>query len=113
MAAQAAARTLKQRLTDFAASEYKVPVSAVTFLPNRVRVGDKEISFPALVKQAYLARVSLSATGYYATPKIHYDRSKAQGHPFYYFAYGAAVSEVLVDTLTGEYRTKAKFKARR
>jgi xanthine dehydrogenase large subunit len=105
MAAQAAARTLKQRLTDFAASEYKVPVSAVTFLPNRVRVGDKEISFPALVKQAYLARVSLSATGYYATPKIHYDRSKAQGHPFYYFAYGAAVSEVLVDTLTGEYRT--------
>jgi xanthine dehydrogenase large subunit len=61
--------------------------------------------FPALVKQAYLARVSLSATGYYATPKIHYDRSKAQGHPFYYFAYGAAVSEVLVDTLTGEYRT--------
>jgi xanthine dehydrogenase large subunit len=105
MAAQAAARTLKQRLTDFAASEYKVPANAVTFLPNWVRVGGKEISFPALVKQAYLARVSLSATGYYATPKIHYDRSKAQGHPFYYFAYGAAVSEVLVDTLTGEYRT--------
>ena len=105
MAAQAAARTLKQRLIDFAASEYKVPASAITFLPNRVRVGGREIPFPALVKQAYLARISLSATGYYATPKIHYDRSKAQGHPFYYFAYGAAVSEVLVDTLTGEYRT--------
>jgi xanthine dehydrogenase large subunit len=105
MAAQAAARTLKQRLIDFAASEYKVAASAVTFLPNRVRVSDKEVPFPALVKQAYLARISLSATGYYATPKIHYDRSKAQGHPFYYFAYGAAVSEVLVDTLTGEYRT--------
>ena len=105
MAALAAAKTLKQRLIDFAAGEYKVPAAAIQFLPNRVRVGDKEMPFPALVKQAYLARVSLSATGYYATPKIHYDRSKAQGHPFYYFAYGAAVSEVLVDTLTGEYRT--------
>jgi xanthine dehydrogenase large subunit len=105
MAALAAAKTLKQRLTDFAAAEYKVAPEAVRFLPNRVRVGDKEIPFPALVKQAYLSRVSLSATGYYATPKIHYDRSRAQGHPFYYFAYGAAVSEVVVDTLTGEYRT--------
>ena len=57
---------------------------------------------PALVKQAYLARISLSATGYYATPNIHYDRASASGRPFYYFAYGAAVSEVLVDTLTGE-----------
>lgn len=105
MAAQAAARTLKQRLIEFAAAEYKVPQSAVQFLPNRVRAGGKEIPFPALVKQAYLARVSLSAAGYYATPKIYYDRATARGHPFYYFAYGAAVSEVLVDTLTGEYRT--------
>ncbi len=105
MAAQAAARTLKQRLIEFAATEYKVPESAVQFLPNRVKAGDKEISFPELIKQAYLARVSLSATGYYATPGISYDRATARGHPFYYFAYGAAVSEVLVDTLTGEYRT--------
>ena len=105
MAAQAAARVLKQRLIEFAAAEHKVPERAVQFLPNRVRVGDKEFSFPDLVKQAYLARVSLSATGYYATPGISYDRETARGHPFYYFAYGAAVSEVLVDTLTGEYRT--------
>jgi xanthine dehydrogenase large subunit len=61
--------------------------------------------FSALARAAQIARISLSSTGFYATPKIHYDRSKAQGHPFYYFAYGAAVSEVLVDTLTGEYRT--------
>ncbi len=105
MAAQAAAKILKRRLIEFAAKEYKVPESAVQFLPNRVRAGDGEIPFPALVKQAYLARVSLSATGYYATPKIRYDRATARGHPFYYFAYGAAVSEVLIDTLTGEYRT--------
>ncbi len=104
MAALAAARTIKQRLIDFAAAEYKVPASAIAFLPNRVRVGDREIPFPALIRQAYLARVSLSATGYYATPKIHYDRATARGRPFYYFAYGVAVSEVLVDTLTGEYR---------
>src|SRR5262245_30967127 len=104
MAARAAAQTLKQRLADFAAAKYRVAGDTVAFLPNRVRIGDKEISFPALIKQAYLARISLSATGYYATPKIQYDRTTARGRPFYYFAYGAAVSEVLVDTLTGEYK---------
>src|SRR5262249_14296656 len=104
MAAQAAARTIKQGLVDFAAAQYGVPASEVEVRPNRVRVGDQEIPFPAFVKQAWLARISLSATGYYATPKIHYDRATARGRPFYYFAYGAAASEVLVDTLTGEYK---------
>ncbi|MDX1737019.1 MAG: molybdopterin cofactor-binding domain-containing protein, partial [Alphaproteobacteria bacterium] len=102
MAAQAAARTIKQRLTDFAASLYQANVEDVVWLPNRVRVGNEEIAFKDLVKQAYLARVSLSSTGYYATPKIHYDRENCKGRPFYYFAYGAAVTEVLLDTLTGE-----------
>ena len=104
MAAQAAAREIKRRLAAFASERRGVAPAEVQFLPGRVRVGGEEISFPALVKQAYLARVSLSATGFYATPKIHYDRAKAAGRPFYYFAYGAAVSEVLVDSLTGEYR---------
>jgi xanthine dehydrogenase large subunit len=104
MAAQAAARTLKQRLAAFAAETHQVPVSEVHFLPGRVRAGSHEIPFRDLVRQAYVARVSLSAAGYYATPKIHYDRARASGRPFYYFAYGAAVSEVLVDTLTGETR---------
>ncbi len=104
MAAQAAARILKQRLTDFAAARYGVPASAVEFRCNRVRIGEQELDFAELVREAYLARISLSATGYYATPKIHYDRSKAAGRPFYYFAYGAAASEVLLDTLTGEYK---------
>jgi xanthine dehydrogenase large subunit len=104
MAARAAACTIKERLIAFAAEKYGVPTGAIAFLPNRVRVGVEEIPFADLVKQAWMARVSLSATGYYATPKIHYDRVTASGRPFYYFAYGAAVSEVIVDTLTGEYK---------
>ncbi len=103
MAAQNAARQIRKRLTDFAAERYQVPADQIVFLPNRVRVGNQEISFNDLVKQAYVARVQLSAAGFYKTPKIHWDRSKGRGHAFYYFAYGAACSEVSVDTLTGEY----------
>jgi len=103
MAAQDAARQIKDRLIDFAAESHQVPRDQVVFLPNRVRIGNAEISFNELVKQAYMARVQLSAAGFYKTPKIHWDRSKGRGHAFYYYAYGAACSEVSVDTLTGEY----------
>jgi xanthine dehydrogenase large subunit len=103
MAAQAAARTIKERLTDWAAGFYEVPKAQIEFLPNRVRIGNQQIEFAELVKQAYVARVQLSATGFYKTPKIFWDRDKGQGRPFYYFAYGASVSEVSIDTLTGEY----------
>src|SRR6195952_4763471 len=60
--------------------------------------------FGEFVRAAYIARVSLSSTGFYKTPKIHYDRATHSGRPFFYFAYGAAVSEVVIDTLTGENR---------
>jgi xanthine dehydrogenase large subunit len=60
--------------------------------------------FGELAKLCVLSRVSLSSTGFYATPKITWDRSKATGHPFFYFAYGAACSEIVIDTLTGENR---------
>ncbi|MDS1137970.1 xanthine dehydrogenase molybdopterin binding subunit [Nitratireductor indicus] len=103
MAAQDAARQIKTRLIDFAADRYEVPTDQVVFLPGRVRVGNQEIAFDDLIHQAYMARVQLSAAGFYKTPKIHWDRDKGQGHPFYYFAYGAACAEVSVDTLTGEY----------
>src|SRR3546814_18599383 len=53
-----------------------------------------------------MARVSLSSTGFYKTPKIHWDRKAGKGRPFYYYSYGAAASEVVVDTLTGEYRVE-------
>jgi len=103
MAAQDAARQIKDRLIAFAAEAHGVPAEQVLFLPNRVRVGNQEIPFSELVRQAYMARVQLSAAGFYKTPEIHWDRDKGQGRPFYYFAYGAACSEVSVDTLTGEY----------
>ncbi|MFP1632045.1 xanthine dehydrogenase molybdopterin binding subunit [Zhengella sp. ZM62] len=106
MAAQAAARTIRERLADFAADFYELPRDQIAFLPNRVRIGNQEIPFAELVKQAYVARVQLSATGFYKTPNIHWDRDSGKGRPFYYFAYGASVSEVSVDTLTGEYRVE-------
>jgi xanthine dehydrogenase large subunit len=103
MAAQNAARQIKDRLCEFAAEKYGLPKEQILFLPNRVRLGNREIPFADLVKQAYMARVQLSAAGFYKTPKIHWDRDKGQGRPFYYFAYGAACAEVSIDTLTGEY----------
>jgi len=103
MAAQNAARQIKDRLIDFAADKHGVPKDQVVFLPNRVRIGNQEIPFADLIREAYMARIQLSAAGFYKTPKIHWDRDKGQGRPFYYFAYGAACSEVSIDTLTGEY----------
>jgi len=103
MAAYDAARQIKERLVAFAADKWGVPPTDVVFLPNRVRVGDKEFAFADFVKQAYLARVQLSAAGFYKTPKIHWDRAAGRGTPFYYYSYGAACSEVSIDTLTGEY----------
>ncbi|MBL0372080.1 xanthine dehydrogenase molybdopterin binding subunit [Rhizobium sp. KVB221] len=104
MAAYDAARQLKERLYAFAAERWGVPVAEIAFLPNRVRVGDEEIPFPHFIKQAYMARVHLSAAGFYKTPKIHWDRARGTGRPFLYYAYGASVSEVSIDTLTGEYQ---------
>jgi len=103
-AAQAAAQTLKSRLTRFAAEAWSVSEEQVIFLRNRVRVGNQEFAFPDFVRRAYMARVSLSATGFYKTPKIHWDRKAGRGQPFYYYAYGAACSVVAIDTLTGESR---------
>lgn len=104
MAALNAAETIKARLVDFAAAKWGVAPDAVAFTPDGVRVGDETFAFGWFARQAHLARVSLSATGFYATPKIHYDRATHTGRPFYYFAYGAACSEVLIDTLTGEMK---------
>ena len=103
-AALAAARTLKAGLSDFAAEHFDVPPEAVHFRDNQVIAGNNTLSFGELAKLAYLDRVQLSATGFYKTPKVWYDRERARGRPFYYFAYGAAVAEIGLDTLTGEYR---------
>ncbi len=103
-AAQNAAMILRQRLVEFAARHYRVSEEDVAFSNGHVRVRDHLLTFQSLVQQAWMGQVSLSSTGYYKTPKIHYDRSLARGRPFYYFAYGAACCEVLIDTLTGEYK---------
>ncbi len=103
-AAQNAAETIKQRLVEFAAKHYTCEESQVEFRNGHVRVGEQVISFDTLAQQAWMGQVSLSSTGYYKTPKIYYDRSQARGRPFYYFAFGAACTEVVVDTLTGEYK---------
>jgi xanthine dehydrogenase large subunit len=103
-AAQIAARKIRNRLAEFAARHFSVNENAVGFADGRVSVGPERLDFAELVQLAWFDRVSLSATGFYRTPKIHYDRSSFSGRPFFYFAYGAAVSEVVVDTLTGENR---------
>lgn len=104
MAALDACEQIKARLVSWAAEAWAVAEEDVTFAPNMVRVGDEEFSFNDFISAAYMARVQLSAAGFYKTPKIHWDRAKGQGRPFYYFAYGAAMAEVSVDTLTGEYQ---------
>ncbi len=103
-AAQTAAAKIRGRLTEFAARHFGVSEAEIAFHENRVTIGGRQVDFGKLVELAWFDRVSLSATGYYRTPKIHYDRSTFSGRPFFYYAYGAAVSEVIVDTLTGEYR---------
>ncbi len=104
MAAQKAALAIKARMATQAAKILKVKASSVLFKNGQVTAGKKSISFAALAKATKEARVSLSSTGYYATPKIHWDRASGQGHPFFYFANGASCSEVLIDTLTGEMK---------
>ena len=105
-AAQAAAITIRDRMAAIAAKEFDVPPSEVTFAGGMVAGGGRTLSFADVAKLTHRARVQLSATGYYATPKLHYDTVTHQGRPFYYFAYGAAVAEVEIDTLTGEYRLR-------
>ena len=106
MAALNACNTIKKRLIDFAAEHWEVPPEQIEFLPGCLRIGNQKIAFAEVVNAAYLARVSLSSTGFYKTPKIHWDRAAGKGRPFYYFSYGAAACEVAVDTLTGEYRVE-------
>ncbi len=104
MAALNAVRTIRGRMVDFLARKYSVDGAEIVFQDDQVRVGGEILDFSRVAKEAWLGRVSLSATGFYRTPKIHYDRESASGRPFFYFANGAAVSEVVIDTLTGESR---------
>lgn len=103
-AAANAAQQIVDRLAQRTATRLGVPVSEVRFADDQVWAGGQALSFEDVVNDAYLNRIQLWSDGFYATPGLSWDRQTMQGNPFYYFAYGAAVSEVLLDTLTGESR---------
>ena len=107
MAARAAALTLRQRLEQLLRDRHGTDLGEIRFEDGMVRFAQQAMSFESLVKQAYAERISLSATGYYRTPDIQWDKASWTGRPFYYFAYGAAATEVAINTLTGESRLLA------
>jgi xanthine dehydrogenase molybdopterin binding subunit len=112
MAVKNAIEKLKSRLAEVALAELKSKLKNESIKSDQIMFSDNsvyaashpetKIQFSELVKQAYLKQVSLSATGFYKTPGIFYDRDLGKGNPFYYYAFGMAVSEVEVDVLTGE-----------
>ncbi|MDF1854712.1 xanthine dehydrogenase molybdopterin binding subunit [Pseudooceanicola sp.] len=104
MAVQVACETIRDRMAEIIGALHQCPASAVAFEADEVRAGATTLSFAEAAKLAYENRVSLSASGFYKTPKVAWDRIAGKGRPFFYFAYGAAISEVVIDTLTGEYR---------
>ena len=103
-AAQNAARKIRHRLSAFGADYFSADAADVEFADDRVSCGDKSLPFNEFIVLAYQSRVQLWSDGFYKTPGLHWDGEKMQGSPFYYFSYGAAVSEVVVDTLTGEWK---------
>jgi xanthine dehydrogenase large subunit len=103
-AAQDAARQIRERLAAFAAKQYGGAVEDVRFVADTVFANGHEVPFGELVAKAYLSRVQLWSDGFYATPNLHWDPKTMTGNPFFYFAYGAAVAEVVIDTLTGEWK---------
>ena len=107
-AAFEAANTIKQRMIAFAADHFGVAPADIAFADGAVRIAkpgsNQVLSFGELAHLCHLGRVSLSSTGFYKTPKVHWDGAAMKGRPFFYFAFGAAAAEVAIDTLTGESR---------
>ena len=105
-AALIACRQIKERLYNFIEEKWNVPRDRVEFRDSQVLVGNRTMPLGELAQAAYVARVHLSSAAFYKTPLINWDRAKVSGRPFYYFAYGAACSEVVIDTMTGEMRVE-------
>jgi xanthine dehydrogenase large subunit len=103
-AAQYAARNVRDNLAQFVAGLDTCGAGAVRFAGGQVISPTQTRAFKDVVRQAYANRIQLWSDGFYRTPKIHYDKTTLTGRPFYYFAYGAACTEVAIDTLTGESR---------
>ena len=104
MAAWNASKVIKNRMTDHAAKLFKKNKKEIVFSDGRIICGNKTLSFSELAFSCWENRISLSSTGYYKTPKIFWDQDKLKGHPYFYFTWGAAVSEALLDINTGESR---------
>jgi len=105
MAALHAADQIKERMVGVASRFFNVKENEIEFRQNRVFGGNESITFAELAQKTWEAREPLSATGFYQTPDISWDPVTCSGSPFYYFTYGFAISEVVIDTLTGESRT--------
>ncbi|WP_421906451.1 xanthine dehydrogenase molybdopterin binding subunit [Mameliella sp.] len=103
-AVKVACETIRARMAEHLAQLHQCRPDEVLFRDGRVQAGAQEMSFAEAAAFCYAGRVSLSATGFYKTPKLSWDRMKGEGRPFFYFAHGAACTEVVIDTLTGEYR---------
>ncbi|KIN71302.1 xanthine dehydrogenase molybdopterin binding subunit [Sulfitobacter guttiformis] len=104
MAVLNACKTIRERMSDYFATLHNCPTDEITFHDGHVTAGTTTLTFAQAAQKTYEARISLSATGFYKTPDIQWDRIKGLGRPFFYFAYGAAITEVVIDTLTGENR---------
>jgi xanthine dehydrogenase large subunit len=104
MAAKVACDTIRDRMAEHLAGLHQTTPDRVEFREGMVSVAGQEMTWDAAVESSYLARVSLTSTGFYATPDLEWDRIKGKGRPFFYFSYGCAVTEVCIDTLTGENR---------
>ena len=98
-----AAGKIKKNINNFIRDKYKIYSKIEPIYKNQnIYFGNRIFNFKKIIEEAYLNRISLSSSGFYSTPKINFDKKKFHGRPFYYFCYGAAVSEVTIDTLTGE-----------
>lgn len=104
MAALDAVNKIKQGLLEFAAEHFNKPIENIRIEDDQLWLDDESIVFDEFIKLAYMNRIALWSSGFYRTPKIGYDRQTGKGRPFLYYSNGASVSEVIVDTLTGEYR---------
>ena len=104
MAARAAAMKLKARLTRFLARHLDVPAETICFTAGGIMAGSQYMSLAQAAQAAHVARIPLSATGFHRTPRIHFDFARGLGRPFHYFAWGAAVSEVVVYSQSGHYQ---------
>ena len=100
---RSAVQKIKINLNNFIKNKYNIFSKIEPVYKNEnIYFGNRSFNFKKIIQEAYLNRIPLSSSGFYSTPKINFDKKKFKGRPFYYFCYGAAVSEVTIDTLTGE-----------